>query len=567
MKRSLSDLENNEFDLIVIGGGIFGVCAAWDATLRGLSVAIIERGDFGCATSANSYKIVHGGLRYVQHGDVYRIRQSSNERRALSRIAPHLVHPLPIVVPTYGHGMKGKEVLRIGMGLYDLFTLDRNRNIAAPSRHIPRCRFMSRLEVLNLFPNVNSAGLTGGALFHDGQIYNPTRLILAFLRSAFQAGAVTANYVEATKFIQHKNRVCGVEAKDNLTGATMHIRGKVVLNAAGPYAERLLNSSIDTQLSPKATYSRDACLVVARRLTGDYALAVQAKTSDPDAILSRGPRHLFIAPWRHYTLIGVWHKVYTGDPDKFTVTDEDLQTFLNEINESYPTLELTLNDVALWNAGLVLFGTNDEGKEDLSYGHRSRIIDHAKTHAVEGLITLIGVRVTTGRGDAAEAVNIICNKIGHRALQSNTAITPIHGGDIDNIDDFMRSALKNRPTNISIDVMRSLVRNYGTHCGDVIRLIKQNADLGTTIGNSTTIKAQVAYACREEMAQRLADVVLRRTDLGTGEYPGRCTIESCGQLMATEMGWDKNRTRQEVEKTVECYPSNIRLRHEYTTDT
>jgi len=560
MKRRLSDLTGSEFDLVVIGGGIYGACAAWDAKLRGLSVALIEQGDFACATSANSYKMVHGGLRYLQHGDVRRVRISSNERRALSFIAPHLVHPLPIVVPAYGHGMKGKEVLRVGMGLYDLLTIDRNLGIAAPSRRIPRCRFMSRRDVLDLFPQLDPAGLTGGALFHDGQMYNPPRLVLAFLRSAINAGAVVANYVEATGFVRDQVRVCGVYAKDRLTGSEMRIRGKVVLNSAGPYAERLLDSSEDTRLRSKATYSRDACFVVAKKILGDCALAVQARNRDPDAILSRGPRHLFVVPWRNYTLIGVWHKVHKGDPENFTVTDEDLQIFIDEINEGYPTLGLTLEDVAMWNAGLVLFGTNDEGAEDLSYGHRSRIVDHAKTHGIEGLITLIGVRVTTGRVDAANAVDMVCKKLRAASLKSKTAVTPLWGGDIDNIDEFMRSAIESRPSTMSADVIYSLVRNYGTAFKDILRLIEHDGRLSETIEGSTTIKAQVVYACREEMAQTLADVILRRTDLGTGEYPGRSAIESCTELMVDELGWSQDQARQEIDSAVGSFADNIRAR-------
>ena len=158
MKRDLAALGDRHFDLVVIGGGIFGACAAWDAAQRGLSVALIERHDFGGATSAYSFKMIHGGIRYIQHGDAWRVRQSSHERRAFLRIAPHLVHPLPIVIPTYGRGMKGKTVLRLGMGLYDSLTADRNRGIPDPSRKIPWGRGFDRDEVLRLFPGLDGGG-------------------------------------------------------------------------------------------------------------------------------------------------------------------------------------------------------------------------------------------------------------------------------------------------------------------------------------------------------------------------------------------------------------------------
>ncbi|MBA2564901.1 MAG: FAD-dependent oxidoreductase, partial [Gemmatimonadetes bacterium] len=210
MRRNPGALAGREFDLVVVGGGIFGVCAAWDATLRGLSVALLEKTDFAHATSANSYKMIHGGIRYLQHGDVVRLRESSGERRALLRIAPHLVHPLPIVIPTYGHAFQGKELLAAGMLAYDLLTLDRNRGIGAANRRIPRTRLLPREEVLRLFPGLEPRGLTGGAVFHDGQMYNPPRLGLAFVRSAVEGGAVAANYVEAAAFLGGDSRVTGV---------------------------------------------------------------------------------------------------------------------------------------------------------------------------------------------------------------------------------------------------------------------------------------------------------------------------------------------------------------------
>src|SRR3972149_7864196 len=181
MKRNVATLADKEYDLVIVGGGIFGVCAAWDATLRGLSVALVERGVFAHATSASCFKIVHGGLRYLQHADLHRIRESSRERNSLLRIAPHLVRPLPVVVPTYGQGLRGKGLLRAGLLAYDLITFDRNRGITDPQRRIPRGYAISREECLGLFPGLESKGLTGGVGFHDGQMYSPARLALSSL--------------------------------------------------------------------------------------------------------------------------------------------------------------------------------------------------------------------------------------------------------------------------------------------------------------------------------------------------------------------------------------------------
>jgi glycerol-3-phosphate dehydrogenase len=546
MQRNVSVLAEKPYDLVVVGGGLFGVCAAWDATLRGLSVALLERGDFCQATSANHFKTVHGGIRYLQHADLYRMRESSRERNALLRIAPHLVRPLPIVVPTYGHGLQGKELLAAGLLLYDLIVCDRNRGLTDPRRRIPRTRLISRQECLRLFPGIDKRGLTGAALFHDGQMYNPPRLALSYLRSAVQAGACVGNYLEVTNFLRQGSRVCGVKARDVLTGNQVEVRGKVVLNAAGPWAERLLGLQPDLQLRPKLSYSRDACFIVGRRLTGDCALAVQVNTIDPDALLSRGRRHVFIAPWRDYTLVGVWHAVYDGDPDGFTVTEQDLRGFIDDVNQAYPALALTLKDVSMWNAGLVLFGENQPGATNLSYGKRSIVIDHAHDHRIEGLITLIGVRATTSRGMAKKAVDVVFKKLGKKPPTSKTAVTPLYGGRIERFDEFLRRATAQRPAGLSAAIMPSLIRNYGSEYQEVLRYIDEDPTWADTVDLSKTLKAEVVHAVREEMAQKLADVVFRRTELATGEHPGEAALRSCAELMASELKWDGCRGQQEV---------------------
>ena len=547
MRRNIAALAEREYDVVIIGGGIFGVCAAWDAALRGLSVALIERGDFAHATSANCFKMVHGGIRYLQHADLIRIRESSKERSVLLRIAPHLVQPLPIVIPTYGHGMKGKEILGAGLFVYDLLTADRNVGISDPARRIPRGQFISRQDVLDLFPHLEKNGLTGAAIICDAQMYSAPRLALSFLQSATLAGAEAANYVEAIKLRRHNGRVSGVEANDGLTGDKLEIRAKVVVNAAGPWAEHFLKSQ-DLRLKSESTYSRDAAFVVARRLLGKYALAVPGRTKDPDAILSRQSRHLFLVPWRNYTLVGVWHVVHNGSPDSFTVSPEDLQGFIDEINEAYAGINLTLDDVLLWNAGLVLFGNNQTGTADLSYGKRSRIIDHGQEHGVEGLITLIGVRYTTARREASRAIDLVVQKLGKPAAKCATATTPIHGGRVESFNTLVEGAINHSYSALKHESMNALLRNHGSEYQAVLRYLGENSTWAETVGPSAMIKAEVIHAVREEMAQTLEDVVYRRTDLASGAHPGDAALRSCAELMAAELGWNSSRIRKEVDE-------------------
>lgn len=555
MNRNISALTEKEYDLIVVGGGIFGICVARDAILRGLSVALIEKGDFGQATSANHFKMVHGGIRYLQHADLYRIRESSHERSTFLSTAPHLVRPLPIVIPTYGHGMQSKEALRAALFIYDLLTFDRNRSIKDPERRIPPGQIISREECLDLFPALDRRGLTGAAVFHDGQMYNPPRLSLAYLKSAVEAGANAANYVEVTDFIQKENRVIGVKAQDNLTGHRLKIRGRVVLNATGPWAKWLLKLRMGIALDPEPSFSRDAYFVVGRRLLGDYALAVQGQTKDPDAVLSRGNRHLFLVPWRNYTLVGVWHIVHRGNPAEFTVTEEDLQGFLNEINAAYPAVGLSLKDISMWNAGLTLFGQNKPGAANLSYGKRSLIIDHAKEHGLEGLVTLIGVRYTTATGVATKVVNLVFKKLKRKPPKSIAAATPVYGAQFEGFSEFLQQATQQRPDVLSAEVMRALLHNHGSAYREVLRYIDENPTWAETIGTSKVIKAEVVHAVREEMAQKLGDIVFRRTDLGTGEHPGEVALQTCAELLASELGWDEDRLQQELVEVRSCFPA------------
>ena len=555
MKRDLLVLTEKQYDLVIVGGGIFGICAAWDAALRGLSVALVEQGDFACATSANCFKIVHGGMRYLQHADLPRIRESSHERNVLLRNAPHLVHPLPIVVPTYGHGMRGKEILRAGLLAYNLITFDRNRGITDPQKHIPPGQIISRQECLRLFPGLEKKGLTGAAIFYDGQMYSPVRLALSTLKSAVNVGANAVNYLEVTGFLQNGDRVHGIRARDKLTGSELELQGKVVLNAAGPWAEHLLKFQTGLRLNSELTYSRDAYFVVSRRSIEHYALAAQGRTKDPDAILSRGRRHLFIVPWGNYTLVGVWHVVHRGEPDEFTVTEEDLQGFLDEINEAYPPLALSLKDVSMWNAGLTLFGNNKAGAEDLSYGKRSQIIDHAKDHRVDGLVTLFGVRYTTSRSVAEKAVDLVFRKLGNEPPASTTSDTPIDDGRIKCFDDFLRQAITEQSPTLSANVMRSLVHNHGSQYKEVLKYIDEDPTWAETLAESAVIKGEVIHAVQKEMAFKLGDVVFRRTALGTGGHPGEVALRTCAEIMGSELGWDQNRKEKELQEVNASFPN------------
>ena len=214
-----------------------------------------------------------------------------------------------------------------------------------------------------------------------------------------------------------------IHAVDKVSSESIEIRARAVLNTAGPWAESLINRESSDGKIPSGTYSRDLCFVVPGQLHSRFGLAVQGRTSDPDAVLSRPNRHLFLIPWRNVTLVGVWHKVYTFGPDNLLIEEQETQPFIDEINEAYPALNLDLADVTMWNTGLVPFGEEQSSETDLSYGKRSRFIDHGKNGGPQGLYTLIGVRYTMGRGESALAMKAICKFLQRDS--SNPATDPI----------------------------------------------------------------------------------------------------------------------------------------------
>jgi glycerol-3-phosphate dehydrogenase len=555
MKRNLAQLSSIEYDLVVVGGGAFGACAAWEAASRGLSVALVEKSDFCSATSANHLKVVHGGIRYLQHLDFHRVRESCRERTALLRIAPHLVQPLPIVMPTYGRGMDGQSVLRAGFLLYDLLTLGRNSGIRDVDRHIPAGRMLSRDRCLTLYPSLARDDLTGAGLFYDAQFHNPPRLALAFLQSAVSQGACVANYAEVTEFLRKDSRVFGVEIRDRLTGDQFEVRARTVLNSSGPWAAELLRDSLRVRLSPQPMFSRDAGFVVRGRRTGDYALACRVQTSDPDAILSRKGRHVMVIPWRDHTLFGSWHTVHTRSPDDFEVCEDELQGFIEEINSSDVDLGIRREDVSMVYAGLTLFGENVPGQRNLRFGHRSMLIDHAAEHGIEGLVTMIGVRATTARGMGQKAIDLVLKKSGQTAGPSRTAEIPIHGGDIRSFEALVKDAATQHGAALGAERIRALIHNYGTEYGAVLKYAADIEAYSQPIGSSQTLKAEVIHAVREEMAMTLGDTAFRRTDLATGGHPGEDTLAECARLMAAEHGWDDERVRREMDAVRSRFPS------------
>jgi len=552
MNRDLQELSRSEYDVLVVGGGAAGAAAAREAALRGYRTALIEREDFGAGASAHCFKVVHGGIRYIQHGDVKRLRASCHERAVFLRLAPHLVKPLPFLIPTYGSGRNSKWLLGAGMLLYDALSADRNRRTRDRARQIRWTRFFGRAETRQLFPGLPAEGLTGAASFEDGQMHNPPRLVLAFATAAHELGATVANYVEAQRLLVRDKRVCGVAARDVLTNDRFEIRAKVVINAAGPWAEGLLRGvSMAAQRTP-GTYSRDACFVINRRPTNPYALAVPAASRDADALLARGARHLFMSPWRDRTLVGVWHSVVPRDPDATGLTRDELRAYISEINDRHPGFDLRESEVERVDFGLVPFGdAAHQGSSSISFGKQSRLIDHRQADGISGLVTSVSVRYTVARMDAVKALDCASHQIDAptlkalRAFHLESESTPLPGGEIEDIEALTADVQRNRPSWLSAASATTLLANFGTEMPRVIALAEADPSLRACVTGTDVTFAEIACTLRDEMAQTMSDVVFRRTELGTGGNPGDVALAEVAAFMQKELKWTSGHAQRE----------------------
>lgn len=556
MQRDTAALADGEFDVLIIGGGAFGVAAARDAVSRGLRTALIERNDFGGGTSAECFRMVHGGIRYLQHADLPRMRASCRERSTLLRLAPHLVSPLPIAIPTYGRGRRGRVFLGAGACAYDVLTLDRNRDIADTQRQIRRTQFLSRAELLAQFPHLAAPDLTGAVVFEDGQMYSPSRLVLAFVKAATAGGATACNYCEALHFIWDGSAVRGVRVSDRLTGDVFDIRARLTLNAAGPWADYLNLDAARFGKWQRQNFSRDACFVVNRPPASVYGLAIQAKSRDRDALFGRATRHLFAVPWRNQTLFGVWHRLFSQPADLARVSSSEIETWIAELNAAHPALELSADEVTYAHCGLVPFGDTATDTE-LSFGKESRIVDHRVAHKVAGLVSLVGIRFTTACGDSARALDMLLKQYPRQyppqsmrrsgPKTASSIMQPLPGGAIEDFAVFQSRALQSGPMNVSERTLLGLLRNHGS---EYLRVLQRTADGGArTVPGTATLLAEIRHAVQVEMAVHLEDVVLRRTDMAVGHHPGSAALKVAAAEMARLSGWSPQRALEEIERT------------------
>lgn len=539
MRRDLARLASDEFDLLVVGGGIYGAAAAWDATQRGLSVALVDKGDFGGATSFNNAKTVHGGVRSLQRGHVGEVREYLEERRTLSAILPHLVHPLPFLLPTYRHGLQHRLPLRAYFALYDLIGRDRN-DLADPSKHLPPTRFVSRDECLRLHPAIDPAGVTGGVVWHDAQFSNSDRAGLAFVASAVRDGCAAANYVEATSLLSSHGRVQGVMAADRLGAPTFPIRARAVLLAAGAWTDEWLHRQRPGTAPLVPAWSVAMNLVI-RPVAGTHAVGGKA----------RG-RLFFLAPWHDVSIAGTSHDPWSRHADDLVPRRDDVVRLMADLDAAFPGLNLGAGDLRLVHRGLLPAAQATADRVTLL--RHSPVVDHGKQGLV-GLVSLVGVRYTTARRSAEQAVDVAARVVGKPLRACATATTPLDGGAIDCFADYLAESMRVAPAGVEVG---RLVRAYGSHHGLILALMQARPELATTLAPGCAVTcAEVVYAVTSEMAVRLSDALLRRTDAGTRGHPGHAAVETAATLMAERLGWNDRRRADEIDAFERTYVTGL----------
>ncbi|HEU4700624.1 MAG TPA: FAD-dependent oxidoreductase [Gemmatimonadales bacterium] len=391
--RAPREAAGRAYDLVVVGGGVQGVMLTLEAARRGLRPVLLERGDFGGATSANSLRIVHGGFRYLQSLDLPRVRESVGERRWFLRHFPDLVQPLRCLMPLYGEGLRRPRVLRAALALNDALSRGRNRNLRA-DRAIPAGEVLDAGQVIEEFPLVDRTRLAGGAVWYDAVMRDPQRLLVEALRWAHSFGAVALNYVEAGRLVVRDGRVAALQVVDRETGERLEFRAPVVVNCAGPWSRevaRRLDRDLPALFQPSLAFN----VLLDRAPLSASALAVAPR--EP------GARTYFMHPWRGRVLAGTFHAPWSGGVRDAAPTPAQLAAFLADLNAAVPDWGLRERDVVRVYAGLLPAAT--PGTDRLAA--RETIHDHARHGGPRGLYSVSGVKFTTARLVAEKTLRAI----------------------------------------------------------------------------------------------------------------------------------------------------------------
>lgn len=539
-------LDQETFDVLVIGGGITGVAIARDAACRGLSVALVEARDFAHGTSSRSSRLIHGGLRYLETLDFGLVFEALNERRRLFRLAPHLVHPLPFLFPVFRGDEMGPLKLRAGMWLYDALALFRN---------IETHRMLDREATLRQEPSLRGEGLRGAALYYDAQV-DDARLTLAVARGAHEAGALTVPHAEVTAFLKDASgRVSGARVRDRIRGGEKAVRARTVISATGPWTDRVRRLA-DPGVVPRLRPTKGVHIVLRRDRVGNRTAIVFRSAVDR--------RVMFVLPWGEFTYIGTTDTDIAADQlvDQPIASPEDVAYLLDSANVLLPTVDLSESDVISTWAGIRPLVAPDT-VESITASQTSR--EHEIWRDPSGLVCIAGGKLTTFRVMAKHAADTVAKLLqAEHGVQSGDCYTehlPIPGAPEEAWDAFqerMRTLGSARGLNAA--TVDHLARAYGADALEILNRIGAEPALARPILHPLPyVWAEIPHVLRNEMPMTLEDVLQRRLHL-LYEAPdgGAAVATEIARRMATEPGiqWDGAAIAEQVDRYLTTAAAN-----------
>ncbi len=519
MKRDLDNIARDNFDLIVVGGGIIGTGIVRDATLRGIKTLLLEKEDFAYGTTSRSTRLAHGGLRYLRRLEFRLVRQDMRERQILLKIAPHLVHPLLFLMPLTHHSER--LVMALGMRLYDLLSFDKT---------LPSYHHLSRRETQEREPGLEIEGLTGSYLFYDCQIPFAERLCLENVLSAAEHGASIANHTRVNGVIRNGDTVSGVHVEDTLSGEIYQISARLIINAAGPWMGQVLEM---LDIKSKSMM----------RTTKGVHLLAKNFSNNAIVLFARSDHRLFFTiPWQDYTLIGTTDTDYVEEPDIAHAVTEDVEYLVKEVRQAFPGVKK--EDIFYASAGLrALAGSRTGSASNVTRQHR--LIDHEKTDGIIGFISIIGGKITGYRAIAQEVVDLVCKKIGVN-VPSCTAETLLPGAPGIPQDKMEQVAQEN---GLSQETMSHLNDLYGSRLYKILEFLRDDARGKQAIcTHSKDILAQIWHAVQEEGALTVSDFLLRRSATGLAPCQGLDAVETVVREMSYLLMWSADERRRQIEE-------------------
>jgi glycerol-3-phosphate dehydrogenase len=526
---ALAALASEQFDLLVIGGGINGAGVARDAALRGLRVALVEQGDFASGTSSRSSKLIHGGLRYLEQGNLKLVWQAARERERLRRLAPHLVRPMRFVYPLYRGSRLRPSMLRAGLWTYDLL---------AGIRSVKRHRMLRPEAVHSVEPALRTDGLRGAGEYWDCWT-NDARLVVETLLSAVRTGAVAASYVRLDGFVKEDGRIAGATLSDRLTNAAFTCRARAVVNAAGPWADRVC--ALDEPGGVRLRLTKGVHVIVPReRVRNEAAIVLHAV---------RDRRVMFVIPWGEQALVGTTDTDHAGGPDVAPrVEADDVAYLLETVNRYFPEARLTPGDVVGAYAGLrPLIAPSDATLNPSAVSREEEI--HVSS---AGLVSMAGGKLTTFRLAAEAIVDRVVAGLRRGGFEGpvgpcRSADVPLPGGQADPAL-LAAHAVSNDGHGVAPPIVSHLAARYGERLEEVLGRVAGDRTLGAPLlPPQLDARAEVVEAVEHEFAMTLEDVLVRRTQLGLVDACGSVGVAAqVARLMAPGLGWDEEQAQREA---------------------